>query len=443
MAEIKCPKCGEVFQLEENAFASIVKQVRDKEFANEVKSRADAAAALVKAQMEGQISALNAKLEAATKDGEIALRSMAGEKDATISDLKARLTAADAEKKLAVKVATEAQDAEIQRLESKLNGMTDLMKSEKERLAAENKSALLEMQSKSENDIHAKDMEIFALKGEAVQQKTYYDGLLKMKDEQIAAYKDFKARQSTKMIGESLEQHCRVSFDQLRSTGFPTAKFGKDNEVSESGSKGDFIFRDFDDGGSEYISIMFEMKNKEDGEGKKHKNEEFLKELDKDRNEKRCEYAVLVSLLEPDSDLYNAGIVDVSHMYPKMYVIRPQFFIPMITLLRNAARNSVQYRSELERIKAQNIDITNFESSLNEFKDRFGKNYRLASDKFKKAIEEIDKAIAQLQKTKDDLLGSENNLRLANQKAEDLTIKRLTRGNPTMQAKFKALETGD
>lgn len=424
MAEIRCPKCGEVFQLEENAFASIAKQVRDKEFADEVKSRTDAAVAIV-----------NAKLEAAVKDGKIALQNMAGEKDAAIAELKAKLMSAEAEKKLAVKAATEAQDAEIQRLESKLSGMSELAKAENERLIAESKSAMLEMQ-------HAKDMEISALKGEAERQKSVFDGLLKMKDEQIAAYKDFKARQSTKMIGESLEQHCLVSFERLRQTGFETARFGKDNEVSETGSKGDFIFRDFDDG-SEYVSIMFEMKNEDDGDGRKHRNEDFLKELDRDRNEKGCEYAVLVSLLEPDNELWNAGIVDVSHIYPKMYVIRPQFFVPMITLIRNAARNSIKYRNELERIKAQNIDITNFESSLNEFKDKFGKNYRLASDKFKRAIDEIDKAIAQLQKTKDDLLGSENNLRLANQKAEDLTIKRLTRGNPTMQAKFKALEQAE
>ncbi len=424
MAEIRCPKCGEVFQLEENAFASIVKQVRDKEFASEVESRAKAAADLVRAQMDGQIAALNAKLDAAEKDRNIALQSVADEKNAVIADLKAKLMSAGVEKELAVKTATEKQSAEIQRLGGELSSQVKLAQSEKERIVAE------------------MELEKQRAANEADRQKVHYEEMLKSKDETIAFYKDLKAKQSTKMIGESLEQHCRISFEQLRQTGFPKAYFDKDNEVSATGSKGDFIFRDFDDDGSEYVSIMFEMKNEDDNDGKKHRNEEFLKELDRDRNEKGCEYAVLVSLLEPENELWNAGIVDVSHIYPKMYVIRPQFFVPMITLLRNAARNSMEYRHELAKIREQNIDITNFENSLNDFKDKFGRNYRIASEKFNKAIEEIDKAIAQLQKTRDNLVGSENNLRLANQKAEDLTIKRLTRGNPTMQAKFKALKAG-
>ena len=260
-----------------------------------------------------------------------------------------------------------------------------------------------------------------------------------MKDEQIAYYRDFKARMSTKMIGESLEQHCEMEFNRLRATGFQNAYFEKDNDA-RTGSKGDYIYRESDEEGTEFISIMFEMKNEADATATKKKNEDFFKELDKDRREKNCEYAVLVTLLEAESDLYNSGIVDVSHRYPKMYVIRPQFFIPMITLLRNAAMNSLQYRKELEVIRNQNIDISHFEEDMNDFKDKFARNYRLASEKFQKAIEEIDKTIDHLQKTKEALLSSENNLRLANDKAENLTIKRLTKNNPTMREKFAELE---
>ncbi|MBQ9599403.1 MAG: DUF2130 domain-containing protein, partial [Clostridia bacterium] len=266
-----------------------------------------------------------------------------------------------------------------------------------------------------------------------------YEEKLKSKDEQIEYYRDFKARQSTKMIGESLEQHCEMEFNKMRAAGFKNAYFEKDNDA-RTGSKGDFIFRESSEDGTEFISIMFEMKNEADQTATKHKNEDFLKELDKDRNEKGCEYAVLVSLLEADNDFYNTGIVDMSHRYPKMYVIRPQFFVPMITLLRNAALNSLQYREELAVIQNQNIDISNFEADMNDFKDKFARNYRIASDKFKKAIDEIDKTIDHLQKTKEALLSSENNLRLANNKAEDLTIKKLTRNNPTMKAKFDELK---
>ena len=265
--------------------------------------------------------------------------------------------------------------------------------------------------------------------------KDQYENQLRFKDEEIERYKDFKAKLSTKMVGETLEQHCEIEFNRLRATGFQNAYFEKDNDA-KSGSKGDYIFRDKDSEGGEFISIMFEMKNEMDTTSTKKKNEDFLKELDKDRREKNCEYAVLVSLLEPESELYNSGIVDVSHKYPKMYVIRPQFFIPIITLLRNAALNSLEYRKELALVKAQNIDVSNFEATMNDFKDKFSKNYELASRKFKTAIEEIDKTIDHLQKTKDALLSSENNLRLANNKAEDLSIKRLTKNNPTMQVKF-------
>ena len=265
-----------------------------------------------------------------------------------------------------------------------------------------------------------------------------YSDELKRKDDEIAYYKDFKARQSTKMVGESLEQHCEAEFNKLRATAFKNAYFEKDNDA-KSGSKGDFIYREFDDNGTEFISIMFEMKNEMDTTATKHKNEDFFKELDKDRREKNCEYAVLVSLLEADNEYYNAGIADVSYKFPKMYTVRPQFFIPIITVLRNAALNSLQYRAELELIRNQNIDITHFEEDINDFKDKFSRNFRLASDKFKKAIEEIDKTIDHLQKTKDALLSSENNLRLANNKAEELTIKKLTKNNPTMTQKFSEL----
>ena len=333
-------------------------------------------------------------------------------KDNEIIALRAQLNANQQQLELAVKKAVVAKDAQLTEKDihiTKLEG--DIKASEKEYLVKE--KSLIEG----------------------------YENKLKSKDEQIAYYKDFKARQSTKMIGESLEQHCSTEFNRLRPTAFANAYFEKDNDA-RSGSKGDFIFRDYDDG-LEYISIMFEMKNEADQTATKHKNEDFFKELDKDRKEKNCEYAVLVSLLEADSELYNSGIVDVSYRYPKMYVVRPQFFIPIITLLHNAAMNSLTYKKELTAIKNQNIDISHFEADMNEFKEKFGRNYRLASEKFKKAIEEIDKTIEHLQKTKEALLSSENNLRLANNKAEDLSIKRLTRNNPTMAAKFAELKQGE
>ncbi|MBR6511300.1 MAG: DUF2130 domain-containing protein, partial [Phascolarctobacterium sp.] len=305
-----------------------------------------------------------------------------------------------------------------------------VFKSERQ-LAAKNEE-LLKLASQVENaekEIQLREQTI----------KASYEEKLKAKDGQIEFYRDLKAKQSTKMIGETLEQHCAIEFNRLRATAFRNAYFEKDNDA-RTGSKGDFIFREFDKEGTEFISIMFEMKNEADETATKHKNEDFLKELDKDRKEKNCEYAVLVSLLEADNELYNGGIVDMSHRYPKMYVVRPQFFIPIITLLRNAAMNSLQYKKELATIKNQNIDISHFEEDMNDFKEKFARNYRIASEKFKKAIEEIDKTIDHLQKTKEALLSSENNLRLANNKAEDLSIKRLTRNNPTMQAKFAELE---
>ena len=375
MQEIKCPNCGEVFQVDETVYDKIVKQVRDREFDRELERREEL---------------------------------LASKNELEIEKLNARLSAASTEKKLAVNQAN----------------------SEKERELAE-KDILI---SKLKGEIASKDNEN-KLKTQAL--KEQYEEKIKLKDEQIEYYRDFKAKQSTKMVGESLEQHCDYEFNKIWASAFPNAYFEKDNDA-RSGSKGDFIFRDMDENGTEFISIMFEMKNETDTTSTKKKNEDFFKELDKDRREKNCEYAVLVSLLEIDNELYNTGIVDVSYKYPKMYVVRPQFFIHIITLLRNAAMNSLEYRQELETIRHQNIDISNFEEKMNLFKEGFSRNYRLASDKFQTAIDEIDKSISHLQKIKDALISSENNLRLANDKAEDLTIKKLTRGNPTMKALFDA-----
>lgn len=392
MQEIKCPKCGEVFQVDESGYAAILKQVRDHEFDKEIAQREKA--------IENDKN--NAVEIAVTKTISEKERVLA-EKDKEIERLKGEIQLAKTQADLAVKTAVQEKESKIMSLSNEL----DLAKKEQ----------LLKEQNIKET--HAAE--------------------LKLKDEQIAYYKDFKAKQSTKMVGESLEQHCEIEFNKLRATGFQNAYFEKDNDA-RSGSKGDFIFREYSPDGVEFISIMFEMKNQNETTATKHKNEDFFKELDKDRREKNCEYAVLVSLLEEDSELYNSGIVDVSYKYEKMYVIRPQFFIPLITLLRNAALNSIQYREQLAVIKNQNIDITHFEEEMNDFKDKFGRNYRLASEKFQKAIDEIDKTIDHLQKTKDALLSSENNLRLANNKAEELSIKRLTKNNPTMQQKFAELK---
>lgn len=388
MQEIKCPNCGEYFTIDESGYASIAKQVRDHEFAKDLKER------------ETQIE------QNKEKDIRLAL----SEKDKEINELKSKLEIMESARKLEISEAVLEKEREISKQKETialLNGQIE----------TNEKSAKLKEQTIKEN----------------------YEEKLKTKDEQIAYYKDFKARQSTKMVGESLEQHCEIEFNKLRATGFQNAYFEKDNDA-KTGSKGDFIFREMSEDGTEFISIMFEMKNEMDETATKHKNEDFLKELDKDRNEKGCEYAVLVSMLEADSEFYNTGIVDMSHRYTKMYVIRPQFFIPIITLLRNAALNSLSYKKELAVIKNQHIDVSNFEAEMNDFKDKFARNYRLASEKFQKAIDEIDKTIDHLQKTKDALLSSENNLRLANNKAEDLSIKRLTRNNPTMAAKFEELK---
>ncbi len=405
MKEIKCPNCGEVFAVDESGYAQIVKQVRDREFAKELKQREDDFAkmkesALKLAQMEQKEELARAL---SSKDAELS------EKDKIIGQLKAQLAGNETEKKLAVSEVVNEKEKEL---------------SQKVTEIAELKSRL--SNKETENELKEQSL------------KKQYEDRLKLKDEQIEYYKDFKARQSTKMIGESLELHCMNQFNALRMTAFPNAYFEKDNDA-RTGSKGDFIFRESLDG-IEFISIMFEMKNEMDETATKHKNEDFLKELDKDRREKKCEYAVLVSLLEIDNELYNNGIVDVSYKYEKMYVIRPQFFIPMITLLRNAALNSLQYRKELEAAKHQQVDILHFEENMNAFKEGFARNYRIASNKFKTAVEEIDKTITHLQKTKEALLSSENNLRLANNKAEDLSIKRLTKNAPAVREMFEKLE---
>ena len=398
MQNITCPKCGEVFQVDESGYAAIVKQVRDREFTKELKDRETQFTAERDAAV--QLAVLKAREEA----GE----ALARQKEKTAA-LQARLDAAETSQRLAVRDALADKETALMEQEKQMIQLrAKIEAAEKERLLSE----------------------------QAMKER--FEEQLRARDEMIAYYRDFKARQSTKMVGESLEQHCLTEFNKLRATGFQRAYFEKDNDA-RTGSKGDFIYKETAEDDTEFISIMFEMKNEMDQTAAKHRNEDFFKELDKDRKEKGCEYAVLVSLLEMDSELYNTGIVDVSYRYPKMYVIRPQFFIPMITLLRNAALNALEYRRQLAEVRSQNIDISHFEADMNDFKEKFSRNYRLASEKFHKAIEEIDKTIEHLQKTKDALLSSENNLRLANSKAEDLSIKRLTHDNPTMARKFEEL----
>ena len=465
MQEIKCPKCGEVFVVDESGYANIVKQVRDREFAKELKKREEELKDaqqkdldLVRLEQKNQLDkALSAK------DSELS------EKDKKIQELEACIKNNDISRNLAVTEAVNAKEKEISQKNDEINALkadyfAKNMEQDKEiaqlqaKLANgenEKKVAVSEARQLKDKELAEKNTEIIRLKDQLSNKDTekqlgeeslkreyeaklkHKDEQLKEKDEQIDYYKDFKARQSTKMVGESLEQHCLTQFNSLRMTAFPTAYFEKDNDA-KSGSKGDFIFRESVEG-TEFISIMFEMKNEMDETATKHKNEDFFKELDKDRREKKCEYAVLVSLLEMDNELYNNGIVDVSYRYGKMYVIRPQFFIPMITLLRNAALNSLKYRQELEAAKNQQLDIANFEENMNAFKQGFGRNYEIASKKFKTAIDEIDKTITHLQKTKDALLSSENQLRLANNKAEDLSIKKLTKNAPSVRKMFEEI----
>ena len=460
MQEIRCPNCGEVFQVDETGYQQIAHQVRDQEFMKELKRREEELNAsrkreleLIRLQEEREHAA-----DLAKKDEELSA------KERMIAELQSRLQSGEMEKTLAVSQAVEKKNQELSR-EAQNHSAT---LSQKDAEIARRNQQIIELQSKlaasetekqlavaqavekKNEEISRKESEITKLSGElAIQEaesrvsekslKEQYENQLRMKDEQIEYYKDFKARQSTKMIGESLEQHCLTQFNSLRMTAFPNAYFEKDNDA-RTGSKGDFIYRECGEDGTEFISIMFEMKNEADATATKHKNEDFFKELDKDRREKGCEYAILVSLLEIDNELYNNGIVDVSYRYPKMYVIRPQFFIPMITLLRNAAQNSLQYRQELQIVRNQQVDILHFEENMNAFKEGFARNYRLASEKFQTAIEEIDKTIDHLQKTKAALLSSENNLRLANNKADDLSIKKLTRNAPSVKAMFDEMK---
>ena len=401
MNKIICPNCKKSFELDDAGFADILKQVRDETFDKELKEREK----MFEQDKENAVKLAEANIKNAAQ------KYLAG-KETEISEMKSKLENAELSKKLAV---TEA----VNSIEKKRDELIGELK---------NKDIENQLLEKSLNEKHSVELRT-------------KDEIIKLKNDEIAFHKDLKLKLSTKMIGETLEQHCENEFNKLRSTGFQKAYFEKDND-SKTGSKGDYIYRETDDAGTEIISIMFEMKNEGDETATKKRNEDFLHELDKDRIEKKCEYAVLVTLLEAENELYNTGIVDVSHKYPKMYVVRPQFFIPIITLLRNAAMDSLKYKTELALMKNQNIDITNFEDNINKFKEGFAKNYDLASRKFKTAIEEIDKTITHLQNTKDALLSSENNLRIANSKSEDLTIKKLTRGNPTMITKFAEISSG-
>lgn len=464
MHEIICPHCKKAFKIDEAGYADILNQVRDSAFEQQLHERLElaekdkqSAVELAKAMVAGElqqtaaakdaeIQELKAKLEANAIERALAvtqaLNTVEKERDHLANEIEQvrleKQTAsqlADAKLVNELQMATASRDAEIINLKAQLE-----TSAANQKLAlTEAVSAVLKERDALQNGLDRATLEK-DLSEKSLREK--YETQIKDRDDAIERLRDMKARLSTKMVGETLEQHCETEFNRIRATAFPKAYFEKDNDA-RSGSKGDYIFRDLDEAGTEVVSIMFEMKNESDETATKKKNEDFLKELDKDRNEKGCEYAVLVSLLEPESELYNSGIVDVSHRYPKMYVVRPQFFIPIITLLRNAAQNSLKYKSELAMVKAQNIDITNFEEELDAFKTGFARNYELASKKFKTAIEEIDKTIDHLQKTKDALLGSENNLRLANNKAEDLTVKKLTKGNPTMAAKFEELKSQD
>ena len=432
MNEIICPHCHKAFKVDEAGYADILKQVRDHQFEEELQNRL----ALAEKDKQSAIQIAEAKVREA-------LQEQLAQKETALIQLKS-----EKEAELAQKLAQ--KETEVANLKAeKTNELTQL-KAQLDNAEVAKKLAITEAVQKIEkerdtllNEVKTKELEKENIENSLKQQFSTElknkDEIIKIKDEEIAFRKDMKAKLSTKMIGETLEQHCETEFNKLRATAFQNAYFEKDNDA-RSGSKGDFIYKETDEAGNEIISIMFEMKNEGDETATKKKNEDFFKELDKDRNEKKCEYAVLVTMLEAESEYYNTGIVDVSHKYPKMYVVRPQFFILIITLLRNASMNSMKYKAELALVRNQNIDITNFEEKINQFKEGFARNYDLASRKFQTAIDEIDKTIIHLQKTKEALLSSDNNLRLANQKAEDLTIKKLTHGNPTMKAKFDELK---
>ena len=463
MHEIICPHCRKAFKIDEAGYADILKQVRDSDFERQLHER------LELAEQEKRNAVELAEAKVANE-----LQKAASVKDTEIQELKARLDAGEVARQLAVAEALNAVEKERDTLANELEqakrdkqAVSKLAEvtliSEVQKAAAAKESEIQELKAKLDAIVIEKKLAITeavnAVERERDEMKSglqraelekhlaekslkeKYETQIKDRDDAIERLRDMKARLSTKMVGETLEQHCETEFNRIRATAFPRAYFEKDNDA-RSGSKGDYIFRDSDEAGTEIVSIMFEMKNENDETAARKKNEDFLKELDKDRTEKGCEYAVLVSLLEPESELYNTGIIDVSHRYPKMYVVRPQFFLPIITLLRNAAMNSLKYKSELALVKAQNIDITNFEAQLDTFKTAFAKNYDLASRRFQTAIDEIDKSIDHLQKTKEALLGTDRNLRLANDKAQDVTIKKLTRSNPTMAAKFAELKNG-
>ena len=463
MHDIICPHCSKAFKVDETGYADILKQVRDHEFEEQIHARLE----LAEQEKRNAVELAKSQLS-------IQLHSEQAAKDLEIQDLKGQLESGEAAKKLAVNEAKTAVEKErdvllnqleqlkqdklsaVQLIEARLlselqsaQALKDAeiqdLKAKLEKTEVSQKLAITQavMVVEKERDDLKNGLSQVSLEKQLSENalKDKYETQIRDRDDAIERLKDMKARLSTKMVGETLEQHCEIEFNRARSMAFPRAYFEKDNDA-RTGSKGDYIFRDSDEAGLEIVSIMFEMKNESDKTTTKSKNEDFLKELDKDRNEKKCEYAVLVSMLEPESELYNTGIVDVFHRYPKMYVVRPQFFLPLITLLRNAAMNSLQYKSELALIKEQNIDITNFESELDSFKNSFGRNYELASKKFQTAIEEIDKSIDHLQKTREALIGTDRNLRLANDKAQEVSIKKLTRGNPTMASKFLELKEG-
>ena len=428
MNEIKCPKCGEVFKVDESDYNAIVNQIRDDKFKEEINER-----------LRIELTNKNNEFELKKKDMEASNNKVIAELTKQIEILTSKINNYENEKKLAVSEANSkskdllnSKDLEIERLKNQIKNIEESVKVEVDKAISDKVNKIKDLENDIKLMISQKEIEI-----KSINEKHKYD--LDKKEEMIAYYKDLKSKMSTKLVGETLEQHCEIEFNKLRATAFRNAYFEKDND-SKNGSKGDYIYREFDENGVELISIMFEMKNENDETATKHKNEHFFEKLNKDRIEKKCEYAVLVSMLESDSELYNAGIVDVSYKYDKMYVVRPQCFIPMITLLRNAAEKTMEYKNELQVIRNQNIDITNFEDKLLDFQDKFSKNYITASNKFQDAIKEIDTTIAHLNKVKENLLSSDRNLRLANDKAQDLTIRKLTRGNPTMQNMFKELE---
>ena len=473
MNEIKCPHCGQVFTVDESGYAALLNQVRDHEFQRELNERIslaeknreqDMALAVAKAeeelraqiaQRDSQLAAQTEQFRAEAKDLQLAAQNEKAELEKQLEALKAQLQSlaseADTARKLAVADALNAESDKLRAVEKERDSLAQQLETQRQQASTETQLALQKQESTLKDARIAVERERDELRAQVVREQEALarieaehkatlaeklaakDELIADREREILRIQDMKAQLSTKMLGESLEQHCEIEFNRLRPTAFPHAYFEKDNEVIE-GTKGDFVFRDFDEEGNEIISIMFEMKNEADDSVNRKTNESHFKKLDADRKKKNCEYAVLVSLLEPENELYNAGITDVSYRFEKMYVIRPQFFIPIITLLRNAALSSLQYRKELALVRQQNIDVTNFEDQLADFKDKFGRNYRITSQKFQKAIEEIDKSIDHLQKIKDNLIGSENQLRLANDKAEDLTVKKLTRKNPTMKA---------